>query len=263
MLAWHADHLWTYFPKLFERCGDQIEECLYGLESSFWTYQAACRDSTTPNDKDTRQYFIDADIPPYNLARVMDVLARHGDLWNKIENGEIHRMMKLPNIYDPNLEEIISDVEDEEAGYPSGAAHLTSQDDAKMDDETGGTVEPDQEDEPMEQPTKRRRIEGVERLAEKCEAFLEESRRVELCLHCYGNQFINECELAEAKDTMAYYEGFQERLKDGTIGEPTAAATSAASKAASSSAPPPRKATGSGEKSDHSKYAPRDTGVFA
>eukprot|EP00435_Cladocopium_sp_Y103_P043653 s1874_g12.t1 len=49
----------TYFPQLFERWGDQLEECRYGLESSFWTYQAAFRDSTTDNTRDGRQHYID------------------------------------------------------------------------------------------------------------------------------------------------------------------------------------------------------------
>eukprot|EP00435_Cladocopium_sp_Y103_P064440 s184_g26.t1 len=253
--------LGTYFPKLFERWGDQLEECRHGLESSFWTYQAACRDSTTDNTKDGRQHYIDGDIPAADATRVIDILKRHDNIWEKLNNGEVHRMTRIPNVYDHNADETSSDSEDEGSGYPMGASGRISKDDANMSDETGGIAEPAHDDEPMEQPTKRRKIEGVEKLSEKFEEFIDESRRVKFCLHCYGNHFISECDAMDANDTMQDFEGLQVKLQDGTIGEPDAPPTKSGSAPSSSAAPPPRK--GNGHRSDHDRFAPRGTGVHA
>eukprot|EP00435_Cladocopium_sp_Y103_P015919 s4359_g3.t3 len=255
--------LGTDFPTLFDMWGDQLEECPYGLESSFWTYQAACRDSTTDNTKDGRRHYIDGDIPTADVARAIDILKRHDNIWDKLNNGQIHRMTKIPDVYDHNAEEIIPDTEDEGVGYPSGASGRISQDDARMDDETGGIHEPEEEEEDvtMEQPTKRRKIEGVDKLSEKFEAFIDESRRVAFCLHCYGNHFISDCDVLGADATMKYFEGLQEKLKDGTIGEPDAPTASTSAPTSSNAPHPPRKMNGG--KSDHDRFAPRDTGVYA
>eukprot|EP00435_Cladocopium_sp_Y103_P046794 s1874_g13.t1 len=142
-----------------------------------------------------------------------------------------------------------------------GASGRMSKDDARMSDETGGIAEPAKDDEPMEQPTKRRKIEGVEKFPEKFEDFIDESRRVKFCLHCYGNHFMSECDVMDAHDTMQYFEGLQAKLRDGTIGEPDAPPTQSASAPSSSAAQPPRK--GNGHKSDHDRFAPRGTGVNA
>eukprot|EP00435_Cladocopium_sp_Y103_P012261 s4154_g3.t1 len=178
-----------------------------------------------------------------------------------IEKTVFERCTELPTIFKEEDDKTASTRKPDEGGnYLAGASVRMSKDDAKMSDETGGLAEPEKDDVPMEQPTKRRKIEGIEKLSEKFEAFVDESRRVKFCLHCHGNHFISDCELVEASETMKYYENLQTRLHDGTVGEPETSAQASSDPSASSTKQHRR---WNGRKSDHDCFAPRDTGVQA
>eukprot|EP00435_Cladocopium_sp_Y103_P062932 s114_g24.t1 len=144
-----------------------------------------------------------------------NILSRHGNIWDRILKNEICRMEKVPSAFDHNAEEIISDSEDDGAGYPPGASIWTSRDGAGKMDETGGDPG---EDVNMEQPTKRRKIVGADKLFEKYEDFLAESRKVKVCLHCNGDRFIEECDLLDAEETMNYFEDLRKKLRDRAEG---------------------------------------------
>ena len=102
------------FPTMFGGWGPNIDNCLAGLEESFWLFSNSCRHADTVNTKRNRSRR--AHTPSVENAMVTQIL-KEANIFNLLQQNQITRMPNVPKAnYDdlPETVEISSDEDEEE-----------------------------------------------------------------------------------------------------------------------------------------------------
>ena len=192
------------FPSMFKGWGPNIDQCLAGLEESFWLFGSSCRHSETVNTKRNRSKR--AVIPQVEDKVVRKVLEESQVLALLLSKG-VSRMKEIPadTNEEPDVEiEISSDedvemVEEEEPEGvpPSPTARRTREGQSSGDTEAeGDEIEVDHEEaedmggQPSE--AKKRRTD-VRHLRIQLEKMMSDASEVRYCLACGGEHNVEQC----------------------------------------------------------------------
>eukprot|EP00435_Cladocopium_sp_Y103_P012082 s1948_g3.t1 len=124
----------TQFPTMFKSWGDGLENCLAGLEDSFWLFANSCRSSVTSNTRKNRSKKVEiAQVEAKMVSRILD----ESGVTQLLKEHKVTRMPTPPRARDENDP---VDVSSEEG---DGVEFSPSVD--------GDQPDPDDEDEDMEQ----------------------------------------------------------------------------------------------------------------
>ena len=108
------------FPTMFGGWGPNLDNCLAGLEESFWLFSNSCRHADTVNTKRNRSRR--ANTPSVENAMITQIL-NDANIFDLLQQGKITRMPSIPKAnYDdlPETVEISSDEDAEEDELRTG-----------------------------------------------------------------------------------------------------------------------------------------------
>ena len=182
------------FPTMFAGWGPHLDNCLAGLEESFWLFSNSCRHADTVNIKRNRSRR--ANTPSVENAMVTQIL-NEAKIFDLLQQGLITRMPSIPKGNYDNLPETVEISSDEEAeedeeldeGPTTPSARGSRKDQTSGETEMGeGDVKIEEEDDDMEgQPseTKKRRTE-VRIIRDKFNEMIKKASEIKVCFICGG-----------------------------------------------------------------------------
>ena len=185
------------FPSMFGGWGANLENCLAGLEESFWLFSNSCRHADTVNTKRNRSR--KAHIPQIENVMVSEVSKQAG-VYELLDQQRITRMPTIPTAnYDQHeMVEISSDEEDEGQDDDPSAPTVrgSRKDQASGETEVGeGEIEVDEEEEDEGgQPSEaKKRRTDVRSIREQFDTMIKEASQVKFCFQCGGERNLEEC----------------------------------------------------------------------
>ena len=199
------------FPTMFEGWGPNIDQCLSGLEESFWLFGNSCRHTETANTKRNRSR--KAVIPHVEDYMVSKIL-KESKVMELLIAKEVTQMKDIPTAAndDKDIEIEISSDEDVEMEVdepddvpPSPTARRSREGQTSGDTEAGGDdieVDDDGAEDMGGQPSEaKKRRTDVRHLRDQLEKMMADASDASFCLACGGEHNVEQCP-AQNNDQM-------------------------------------------------------------